>query len=792
MPFSYANPTSGPSAGGIGWFVFDTFTTITPGQTITGLTGTLNDGTTVTFDLTAANVSGAPRSFDAVTVPTIPGAAFGSAGYTGISGNAALYATSLSAVGSNRLTLSNIVVKDNLGNPVPNYTAIVADAETTGAFEVWTWDTNGGPWAQLARLGVGVSPVLTGLGTSTATLTGNAVTLTDVAYVLTTQNPTQLQLTTTNTTVLAAGREAVSVGFATTRVALQKNIGQRIDPSDQFVLDINGIPGGTATTTGAAGGIQTEKVNVFAIPGNAYNINEAMAPGSVSALGDYTLTVSASNATPAGTIPPTGPLPIQFTAALGDDVTYTFLNAAPETFTKTVDKAYADVGEILTYTVTVDNPNDFAVNNVLVTDATPAGTTYLGNLTVSAPYTGTDLPGGITITAIAPAGSVTLTWQVQVNSFPPIPNPVPNYANVTVPGGTSGMTNVVTTQVNTAYVSVIKTVDQAYARPGDTLTYSLNLNNAGNVAANNVVLTDAIPAGTVLVPGSVTGATGTFPTLTLQSPIAAGGTAVVTFKVKVNGIPAVNPIPNFASVAYTYTVDPALPNGKTGTIRSNTVTTLVSIATLSVVKAVDKNTAYLGDVITYQLAVHNSGNVPADNVVLTDLVTSGATYVPNSLSANVPVSGTPAAIQLINPLAPGETASITFQVKVTAIPNPNPIVNQATVTYNYTVDPNNPNGEDGTVTSNRVCTLVFRNNYSQQITDLIQSVALEQAALAAVANAEGAKIQALVAMGGITTQELLCLNRSVADMMDSIALLEAVLKQKLSIVDCQIAGCTHS
>lgn len=58
MPFFYVNPTSGPGAGGIGWFNFNSFATINPGQTIAGLTGTLNDGTTVTFDLITANVSG--------------------------------------------------------------------------------------------------------------------------------------------------------------------------------------------------------------------------------------------------------------------------------------------------------------------------------------------------------------------------------------------------------------------------------------------------------------------------------------------------------------------------------------------------------------------------------------------------------------------------------------------------------------------------------------------------------------------------------------------------------------
>lgn len=42
MSFAYANPTSGPSAGGIGWFNFGNLI-LSPGQTVTGLSGTLND-----------------------------------------------------------------------------------------------------------------------------------------------------------------------------------------------------------------------------------------------------------------------------------------------------------------------------------------------------------------------------------------------------------------------------------------------------------------------------------------------------------------------------------------------------------------------------------------------------------------------------------------------------------------------------------------------------------------------------------------------------------------------------
>lgn len=691
MPIVYANPTSGPSAGGIGWFDFGNLT-LNPGDSLLGLTGVLNDGTTVTFDLSATLVSGTPYAFDALATPTFPAAAFGVAGYTGITGNVALDSRLTLAPGTVALTFSNITLTNPDSTPVTNYTVVVADAETTGLSEQWVWNTNGGVWQQLAILS-GPPQILTGLNTQTATITGTIASL--GAYVLTTQSPTQVVL---SDVAPALSREAIAIGFATTRVRLQKNVAGRIDPADQFQLDIIGTPNATATTTGAATGIQTAFANIFATPGNAYTITEAMAPGSVSTLGDYTQTVSAGNATPAGSVPPTGNLPIIFTPALGDDVTYTILNVAEEIFVKTVDKAFADIGDILTYTISVDNPNNFAVNNVLVTDATPAGTAYLGNIVASQPYTGTNLASGITFTTIPADTTATISWQVQVNSVPPVPTPIPNVGNVNVPGGTSGSTNVVTTQVNTAYVTVNKMTNLAFAKPGDIITYTLMLNNAGNVAANNVVLTDAIPAGTTFVNGSVTGATGTPPTLTLASPIAAGGNATVTFQVQVGvTIPTPNPLQNNASVAYTYTVDPANPNGATGARNSNTVSTQVNGAIIATAKSADLSYAAPGDVITYTLNLTNSGNADANNVVLTDVIPTGTTFVPGSLTG---ATGTPPTLTLTSPIVAGGNAAVTFQVLVGAtIPVPNPLANSASAAFTYTVDPANPNGVNGTSTS---------------------------------------------------------------------------------------------
>lgn len=795
MSFSYANPGSGPSAGGIGWFNFGNLT-MKPGQTVTGLTGTLNDGTTVTFDLTATNTSGAPRDFIASPIPTYGGTPFGNLGYTGILGNPALYSTLVFAPGTNGVTLSNIVVKDSLGNPVVNYTAIVADAESTGDSESWAFNTNAGVWKLFTSLGNINAPVLAGLGTQTATITGINSGVSPVDYLLSTQSPTQLVL---NTTVLNArgGRQAIAVGFAVTRVEVCKNIGDRINSADQFVVDIAGTPNDQITTSGTANGIQSPCAEVYGFAGSNYTINEQMAPGSISPLSAYTQTISAVNMTAGGSIPPTGSLPINFIPQLGDIVQYTILNSAPQIFNKSVDKVFAKPGDILTYTVTGINPNNYPLPGVVFTDPTPTGTTYIGNLIVSVPYTGTNPATGLTLTM--PANStVTASYQVQVSPNMPVNNPIVNIASAIVPGGTSGSTNPVSTQINYADITtvgnIIKSVAPAFAQYGDTLTYTVTLKNTGNVAANNVVVNDMLPSGTTYVPGSTTASvpfTGDPTTaITLTNPIPASGTVTITFQVKIgNNAPPVNPIPNTATVKYTYTVDPVNPNGVTGNGTSNTVTTPVSTAHLNIEKSADKSIAYIDDVITYNLAVTNTGNVPADNVVITDVVPNGTVLVSGSLAVSVPYAGGPAStISLTNPIPAGQTVTITFQVKVTAIPNPNPIVNVAHAAYAYTVNSNNPGGVKANSDSNAVSTIVFTNNYRQQVSDLINSVALQEAALGAIANVEGAKIQRMVAMQNVVPQQLLCLNKSVTGMTDAMALLESVLMQKLKVADCQIEG----
>ncbi|MEG0799559.1 MAG: hypothetical protein RSG51_04050, partial [Bacilli bacterium] len=217
-------------------------------------------------------------------------------------------------------------------------------------------------------------------------------------------------------------------------------------------------------------------------------------------------------------------------------------------------------------------------------------------------------------------------------------------------------------------------------------TYTLVAKNTGNVPANNVVIKDIIPNGVSFIVGSITSTapfTGTDPNtgLTLTNPIAPGATVTITYKVNVTQIPNPNPIANIASINYKYTVDPANPNGASGTGTTPPVNTTVNHADLTspgnFVKSVDKAVDKVGDILTYTLVVKNTGNVPANNVVITDPIPNGTSFIFGSITSTAPYTGTDPStgITLTNPIPAGGTVTITYQVTVTTMPIPNPIPN---------------------------------------------------------------------------------------------------------------------
>ncbi len=67
-------------------------------------------------------------------------------------------------------------------------------------------------------------------------------------------------------------------------------------------------------------------------------------------------------------------------------------------------------------------------------------------------------------------------------------------------------------------------------------------------------------------------------------------------------------------------------------------------------------------------------------------------------------------------------------------------------------------------------------------TSILQSIALQEAALAHIINAEGEKIQRVVSMECINLKDLVELNESVAETIEKVTILEKILKEKAELI----------
>ncbi|GMQ62828.1 DUF6923 family protein [Vallitalea maricola] len=149
-----------------------------------------------------------------------------------------------------------------------------------------------------------------------------------------------------------------------------------------------------------------------------------------------------------------------------------------------------------------------------------------------------------------------------------------------------------------------------------------------------------------------------------------------------NGTGAVYKITTTATTATATLFSTATPSTSNDGARC----ALAQLDLMSVVKSVDITSTVLGDTLTYTIVItNNSTTTSTTNVVFTDPIPNGTTYVPGSATVNgLPAVGTPDTGITIGTLAPGASATVQFQVDIssTQLPYPNPIPDTATVTYN--------------------------------------------------------------------------------------------------------------
>jgi uncharacterized repeat protein (TIGR01451 family) len=264
-----------------------------------------------------------------------------------------------------------------------------------------------------------------------------------------------------------------------------------------------------------------------------------------------------------------------------------------------------DPGDVLRYTITVQNSAQIPATGVVLTDAVPANTTYvadttrLNGLPVGQPDGGVaPLASGINISSsdltpplpgagagtISPGGTATLQYDLRVNLGTPAGTLISNQAVVTSTGQPNLLTDGDGNPANgpqptvvvvgaTQQLQITKTVSVVGggpAVPGAQLDYVVSVLNIAAVPALNVVLTDTLPGGQLaLVAGSATmngsvsgvgvaGSTITADYAATYGVLPPGGTVTLRFRAVLNaGLPLGTAVTNTGVVAWSNPVQTA-------------------------------------------------------------------------------------------------------------------------------------------------------------------------------------------------------------------------------------------
>ena len=247
-----------------------------------------------------------------------------------------------------------------------------------------------------------------------------------------------------------------------------------------------------------------------------------------------------------------------------------------------------------------------------------------------------------------------------------------------------------------ADLSITKTDSPDPVTPGGTLTYSINVGNAGPNAAVAVTMSDPLPSQTTfqsvapLAGWSCTtppvGTTGTVSCTT--SSLASGAPASFTIVVQVT--PATSDgttISNTATVSSSGTSDPTSTNN---TATATTTVTVTTSADLSITKTDAPDPVTAGAALTYTLTVSNAGpSTAAAPISVTDSLPPGVTFQGAS-GAGWTCSGTNTGVTCTraSTLPPGAAPPIT--ILVTA-PNEGGTIGNTASVSSSTSDPDSSN-----------------------------------------------------------------------------------------------------
>ncbi len=296
-----------------------------------------------------------------------------------------------------------------------------------------------------------------------------------------------------------------------------------------------------------------------------------------------------------------------------------FIGSADLSLTKTGPAAVV-AGTDLTYTITVHNDGPSVAHAVLVQDQLPTGVSFVsvtpsqGTCTYGQP-TARDLRCGLGNLAGGASATITVIGRVAPNVLPGtiLVNEAIVSSATADPDNDDVRGSVPTVVEASADLSVTKTDSPDPVVAGNPLTYTIKATNAGPSTAQEVTLTDTLPAGTTFAKG-VDGNGATVCTLvqTDQVVCALGALDPGQSKTVFLTVDVAPSVPNGATLTNSVTVGSATPDPNPANNTATAGTTVRASAELWLDKQGAQRSGNPAPTVIYTLVVHNDKGCETD------------------------------------------------------------------------------------------------------------------------------------------------------------------------------------
>ncbi|WP_406696167.1 hypothetical protein V5E97_34780 [Singulisphaera sp. Ch08] len=377
--------------------------------------------------------------------------------------------------------------------------------------------------------------------------------------------------------------------------------------------------------------------------------------------------------------------------------------------TKTVDDPAPNVGDLITFTITVTNNGPGDATGVQVGDLLPLGVSFLAATPSQGNYSAAT--GLWTVGDVANGTSQTLLITAMVTS-PGVAtnNAVLSGSDQVDPNSANNSAAVVVTP-RQADLAVTKTVDDPAPSVGDLITFTITVTDNGPDDATGVQIGDLLPTGVTFL--TATASQGTYDVVTgiwSVGDVANGTSQTLRISAWVTS-PAVTT--NLAAVSRSSQFDPNAQN--------NSATAVVTPRTsdLEITKTVNNPSPQVGDTITYAVTVSNHGSGTATGVEVTDRLPSGLLYVTSTASQGTfdPATG----VWSVGAIVSEARAVLMIQARVVTA---GPQANFASITGLIPIDPNPGNNVGNVVVTARpveppTVTSIKRFGFHAQQTELV-------------------------------------------------------------------------